>query len=323
MIRTNTNLVMGVAWLEENILRDIHVIQHCVCFIRIRNQSMDRKMDTLNWKEWNIRMIWWPANSVDRYSSATVATDVYGGFRCLEERSVDGRWMENHARCRSVHRMCRSWLLFVMIVDIWTCTDRRMWCWSSRSLCRQKWKCCTMQFSCRMETSSSLIRRTTTRMCSSSVNSRSMGGSSSGVSILDRLHRLDWMIGCLVIYRSMKMENIFIADHNNGRVVVLHSRWTDVQILSNRDQHLIESPRRLCYIQEKQQLIVGQRRSGGSTDDVRVFNLCSHTPSTDHRTFKSELDLIKSGSFDHVELKICDSSDPSPRMPGMVLLINT
>ena len=55
----------------------------------------------------------------------------------------------------------------------------------------------------------------------------------------------------------------------------------------------------------------------------RVFNLCSHTPSTDHRTFKSELDLIKSGSFDDVDLKIYDSPDPSPRMPGMVLLINT
>ena len=111
--------------------------------------------------------------------------------------------------------------------------------------------------------------------------------------------------------------NIFIADNNNDRVVLLHSRWTDVQILLNRDQHSIESPGRLCYIREKQQLIVGQRSSGGSTDDVLVFNLCSHTPSTDHRTFKSELDLIKSGSFDHVELKICDSSDHSHRMPGM------
>ena len=117
--------------------------------------------------------------------------------------------------------------------------------------------------------------------------------------------------------------NIFIADYNNDRVVLLHSRWTDVQILLNRDQHSIESPWSLCYIREKQQLIVGQLRSGGSADDVRVFNLCSHTPSTDHRTFKSELDLINSGSFDDVELKICDSSDPSPRMPGMVLLINT
>ena len=117
--------------------------------------------------------------------------------------------------------------------------------------------------------------------------------------------------------------NIFIADFNNDRVVLLNSRWTDVQILLNRDQHSIKSPLRLCYIREKQQLIVGQWRSGGSTDDVRVFNLCSHTPSTDHQTVKSELDLIKSGSFDHVELKICVSPDPPPRMPGMVLLINT
>ena len=54
--------------------------------------------------------------------------------------------------------------------------------------------------------SSSLIRWATTRMCSSSVNSRSMGGSSFGVSILDRSHRLDWMVGDLFIYRSMKMK---------------------------------------------------------------------------------------------------------------------
>ena len=130
----------------------------------------------------------------------------------------------------------------------------------------------------------------------------------------------DWMPRHLSIDED---GNIFIADNNNDRVVLLNSRWTDVQILLNRDQHSIESPRRLCYIQEKQQLIVGQWISGGSADDVRVFNLCSHTPSTDHRTYKSELDLIKSGSFDNVELKICDSSDSSPRMPGMVLLIIT
>ena len=114
-------------------------------------------------------------------------------------------------------------------------------------------------------------------------------------------------------------ENIFIADYSNDRVVLLNSRWTDVQILLNSDQHSIGSPRRLCYIHEKQQLIVGQRTSGGSPDEVDVFNLCSHTPSTDHRTFKSELDLIKSGSFANVESKICDSLDPSPPIPGMVL----
>ena len=41
--------------------------------------------------------------------------------------------------------------------------------------------------------------------------------------------------------------NIFIADLNKDRVVLLHSRWTDVQILLNRDQHSIESPYRFCY----------------------------------------------------------------------------
>ena len=114
-------------------------------------------------------------------------------------------------------------------------------------------------------------------------------------------------------------KNIFIADYDNDRVVLLNSRWTDVQILLNSDQNFIESPRSLCYTQEKRQLIVGQWRSGGSTDGVLVFHLCSHTPFTDHRTFKSELDLIKTGSFDNVELKICDGLDPSPCMPGMML----
>ena len=121
--------------------------------------------------------------------------------------------------------------------------------------------------------------------------------------------------------------NIFIADYSNGKIVLLHSRWTDFQILLNIDQHSIKPPRTLCYLQEKQQLLVSQSRLKGSTDDVCVFNLCRHMSSSGYRTFKSELDLIKSGSFDHVELKICDSSDPSPRMPGMLLycclLINT
>ena len=207
---------------------------------------MDRKIETLNWKEWRIRGIWWPANSVDRYSSATVTTDVYGGFRCLEERSVDGRWMEDHGRSRSVHRMCWSCMLFVMIVTIWTCTDRRMWCCSSRSLYRQKRKCCTMQFSCRMETSSSLIRWRTTRMCSSSVNSRSMGRSSSGVSILDRLHRLDWMIGCLNIYRSMKMETYSSLTSITTELfccildgLMFKYSWTEINIRSNHHRHFV------------------------------------------------------------------------------------
>ena len=64
-------------------------------------------------------------------------------------------------------------------------------------------------------------------------------------------------------------ENIFIADRDNDRVVLLNSRWTDVQILLNRGQHSIKSPWMLCYVREKQQLIVNRCAS----TDVQVFNL--------------------------------------------------
>ena len=115
--RTNTNPVVGVAWLEENIYV-VHGSSNIV-YVHPDQESIDGSKDgNIELEGMKIRGIWWPANSVDRYSSATVTTDVYGGFRCLEERSVDGRWMEDHTGCRSVHRMCWSWMLFVMVVDI-------------------------------------------------------------------------------------------------------------------------------------------------------------------------------------------------------------
>ena len=109
---------------------------------------------------------------------------------------------------------------------------------------------------------------------------------------------------------------IFIADREHDTVGLLNPRWTAVEILFNSDQHAIKSPKAFRYIRETRHLIVAQTRLGGPKYDVLVFNLCS---SSDHRTFKSELDLIKSGSFDNVELETCDSSDPSHRMPGKVL----
>ena len=72
-------------------------------------------------------------------------------------------------------------------------------------------------------------------------------------------------------------ENIFIANYNIDKVFLLNSRWTDVQILLNRDQHSIDKPWKLCYIRENQQLIVSQWVS----TDVLVFNLCPHAPLTD------------------------------------------
>ena len=114
-------------------------------------------------------------------------------------------------------------------------------------------------------------------------------------------------------------QNVFIADRHNDRVVRLNSRLTGFQILLNRDQHSIELPRRLCYVREKKQLIVGQeKRPGGLTHDVRLYNLHPHKQSIDPRTVKSELELIKSGSLDSVDTnkEVSDRFNPLIHIPG-------
>ena len=107
--------------------------------------------------------------------------------------------------------------------------------------------------------------------------------------------------------------NIFIADVDNNRIVVLNSRWNDFQILLNKDQHHIELPRRLCYVQRKQELIVGQyRKPGSSTPDALVFKLGQHTPSPNNRALESELFLMKQQFFElEIFNKVGHSSLPT------------
>ena len=97
-------------------------------------------------------------------------------------------------------------------------------------------------------------------------------------------------------------ENIFIADFENGRIVLLNCRWSEIQILLKRDQHSIDMPVGSFYVREKQQLIVVQRNSKGTSNDVLIFNLCSQTTLTDCRTRERGLELIKSGAFDTVDM---------------------
>ena len=70
-------------------------------------------------------------------------------------------------------------------------------------------------------------------------------------------------------------DNIFVADFNNNRVVLLNPRLDELQILVNRDQHQIEGPQKLCYVREKQMLIVCQYRPSSS---VSLFSLSKHRP---------------------------------------------
>ena len=68
-------------------------------------------------------------------------------------------------------------------------------------------------------------------------------------------------------------DNIFVADFENDRVVLLNPRLDEHQILVNRDEHQIREPTRLCYVREKQMLIVGHR---GSSSSVSLFSVSMH-----------------------------------------------
>ena len=118
-------------------------------------------------------------------------------------------------------------------------------------------------------------------------------------------------------------ENIFIADCENDRIVLLNSSWTDVQILLNNYQHEIESPWNLCYVREKQQLIVAQVRPNRSTHGVRIFDLRPHTPQPiDRRRVEHELEIIQSGLFEatHMNTEMREGWKPVQNKPELQLM---
>ena len=67
--------------------------------------------------------------------------------------------------------------------------------------------------------------------------------------------------------------HLFVADWGSDRIYLLSSQLTDPQILSKNYENLLEGPHRLCYIREKQQLIVGQTGGEGDPGFVSVFNV--------------------------------------------------
>ena len=317
--RTNTNVVVGVAWLEEN----IYVVYRSsnIVYVHPDQESIDGS------KDGNIELkgMKYPYDMVaSKLSRSIFISDP--GNRCLWRIQMPGREISRWEVDGTPYEMSisSSDVLVVIVfrddrgyLNLYRSSDVML----IESILPPT-EMNELNHAVQLSNGNFIISHSMDDPDVYLISELSVDGRKFIRSFDPRSFASIGLDGWRISYLSINEDgNIFIADFNNDRVVLLHSRWTDVQILLNRDQHSIDSPRRLCYILEKQQLIVGRSRLGGSTDDVRVFNLCSHTPSTDHRTFKSELDLIKSGSFDNVELKI-DSSDPSPRMPGM-LLINT
>ena len=69
------------------------------------------------------------------------------------------------------------------------------------------------------------------------------------------LEAKDWLPRHLAIDEDGK---IFVADVNNQRLFLFNSELGNIRIIMDEGVHKIDKPTRLCYIREKQQLIVGQ-----------------------------------------------------------------
>ena len=66
---------------------------------------------------------------------------------------------------------------------------------------------------------------------------------------------------------------LFVVDFRYDRVYLLSAQLTDPQILLKMYQHHLVGPQRLCYVREKQQLIVGQTGWAGEPGRVCVFSV--------------------------------------------------
>ena len=79
-------------------------------------------------------------------------------------------------------------------------------------------------------------------------------------------------------------KRLFVAVYRHSRVYLLSSQLTDPQILLKLYQHQLCGPQKLCYVREKQQLIVGQTGSTGEPGRVCVFNVRSqqHPMNIEH-----------------------------------------
>ena len=70
---------------------------------------------------------------------------------------------------------------------------------------------------------------------------------------------------------------IFVVDScsDGERIIQVHSQLTDHAVILSKGQHLLDQVTRLCYVPEKQQLILGQglptRKTGAFISVVRLL----------------------------------------------------
>ena len=92
---------------------------------------------------------------------------------------------------------------------------------------------------------------------------------------IDSILLRTWLPGHLAIDED---GNIFVADYSDDghRVLQLNSRLNLIEMELNHDRHQIDSPKRLCYVQEKHMLIVGQSSLPTFNGSFCAFECCWH-----------------------------------------------
>ena len=83
--------------------------------------------------------------------------------------------------------------------------------------------------------------------------------------------KLTWIPAHLAFYDD---GQLFVSDWSRDRVYLLSSQLTDPRILLNRFRHHLIRPQRLCYVREKQKLIVGQTKQIGEPGVISVLSIC-------------------------------------------------
>ena len=78
----------------------------------------------------------------------------------------------------------------------------------------------------------------------------------------------NWKPGHLAFHDD---DYLFVVDWERSGVYLLSPRLTDLEIMLKHYQYRLNGPHRLCYVREKQQLIVGQTGMIGEPGLVSVF----------------------------------------------------
>ena len=219
-------------------------------------------------------MIFQQARSVDQYSSAINANSVYGKFKC----QVVGisRWQTNGTPGNLSITSSEELIVDVRHqgrknLDIFSCFDVNRT--QSISLPTE---INTVWHAVQLSNKNIIISHSTEnfpdvyQISELSTDGRNSIRTFEPRSIQSKINK-NWKPTHLSFDDD---DHLFVAGGCHNKVYFLSSQLKNPNILLTQYQHQLDGPHRLCYVREKQQLIVGHVGSGAKPGRVSVFNVC-------------------------------------------------